>query len=48
MDFEMRVGERVLADGYSVPFTYDPVAGRPITVPAPLRERLIADGATQR
>jgi acyl-CoA thioester hydrolase len=48
MDFEMRVAERVLADGYSVLVTYDPVAGRPIAVPAPLRERLIADGATQR
>ena len=48
MDFEMRVGERLLADGYSVLVTYDPVAGRSMAVPAPLRERLIADGATQR
>jgi acyl-CoA thioester hydrolase len=48
MDFEMRVGERLLADGYSVLITYDPVARRSIEVPAPLRERLIADGATQR
>jgi hypothetical protein len=28
--------------------TYDPLAGQPIAVPAPLRERLVADGATQR
>jgi acyl-CoA thioester hydrolase len=48
MDFEMRVGERVLADGYSVQVTYDPVAGRSVPVPQPLRERLIADGAMQR
>ncbi|HXR14331.1 MAG TPA: thioesterase family protein [Solirubrobacteraceae bacterium] len=48
MDFEMRAGERRLADGYSVLVTYDPVAGRPIAVPQPLRERLLADGAIQR
>jgi acyl-CoA thioester hydrolase len=48
MDFEMRVGERVLADGYSVLVAYDPVAGRSIAVPEPLRERLIADGASGR
>jgi len=47
-DFEMRVGERLLADGYSVLVAFDPVAERPIPVPAPLRERLLADGATQR
>jgi len=41
-------GERLLADGYSVLVTYDPVAGRPIAVPQPLRERLLADGAIQR
>jgi len=48
MDFEMRAGERVLADGYSVQVTYDPVAGQSIPVPQPLRERLIDDGAAQR
>ena len=48
MDFEMLVGERLLADGYSVLVTYDPSAGHAIPVPQPLRERLIADGATQR
>jgi acyl-CoA thioester hydrolase len=48
MDFEMRAGERVLAEGYSVLVTYDPVAARSVPVPQPLRERLIADGATQR
>jgi len=47
-DFEMRVGERVLAEGYSVLVTYDPVAQRSIPVPDRLRARLIADGATQR
>jgi acyl-CoA thioester hydrolase len=48
MDFEMAAGERVLADGYSVLVTYDPIAGRSVAVPEPLRERLIADGGTQR
>ena len=48
MDFEMRAGERVLADGYSVLVTFDPIAGRSVAVPQPLRERLVADGATQR
>ena len=48
MDFEMRAGERVLADGYSVLVTFDPVGGLPLPVPQPLRERLVADGATQR
>jgi acyl-CoA thioester hydrolase len=47
-DFEMRAGERLLAEGYSVMVTYDPIAGQGVPVPAPLRERLIADGATQR
>jgi acyl-CoA thioester hydrolase len=47
-DFEMRVGERVLADGDSVLVTYDPAAGRSIPVPDWLRERLLADGAVQR
>ena len=48
MDFEMRVGERVLADGYSVLVAYDPTAGHSIEVPPWLRERLLADGAVQR
>jgi acyl-CoA thioester hydrolase len=48
VDFEMRAGERVLADGYSVLVTYDPIAGRSVAVPQPLRARLIADGAIQR
>jgi len=47
-DFEMRVGERLLADGHSVLVTYDPVGQRPIPVPDALRARLIADGASQR
>jgi acyl-CoA thioesterase FadM len=41
----MRVGERLLADGYAVMVTYDHAAGRSIPIPAPLRERLLADGA---
>ncbi len=44
-EFEMRVGERLLADGYAVMVTYDHAAGRSIPIPAPLRERLLADGA---
>ena len=48
MEFEMRVDERVLADGYSVLVAYDPAAGRPTRVPEALRERLIADGALAR
>ena len=48
MDFQMLAGERVLADGYSVLVTFDPIAGRSAAVPQPLRERLIADGAMQR
>ncbi|HEY7966039.1 MAG TPA: thioesterase family protein [Solirubrobacteraceae bacterium] len=47
-DFEMRVGGRLLADGYSVLVTYNPLEQRPIPVPDVLRARLIADGATQR
>jgi acyl-CoA thioester hydrolase len=47
-EFEMRVGERVLADGYAVMVTYDHVAGRSIAIPEPLRGRLLADGAQQR
>jgi acyl-CoA thioester hydrolase len=47
-EFEMRVGERVLADGYAVMVTYDHSAARSMPVPGPLRERLLADGALQR
>ena len=47
-EFEMRVGERVLADGYAVMVTYDHVAATSIPVPDLLRERLLADGAQQR
>jgi acyl-CoA thioester hydrolase len=48
MDFEMRVGERLLADGYSVLVSYDTTERRPMRVPEPLRSRLIADGALER
>ena len=47
-EFEMRVGERVLADGYSVMVAYDNAAGRAVPIPDLLRERLLADGAQQR
>ena len=47
-EFKMRVGDRVLADGYAVMVTYDHVAGKSIPVPEPLRQRLLADGAQQR
>jgi acyl-CoA thioester hydrolase len=47
-DFEMRVGERVLAHGYSVMVAYDNAAGRAVPIPDLLRERLLADGAQQR
>jgi acyl-CoA thioester hydrolase len=47
-EFELRVGERVLADGYSVMVAYDNAAGRSVPIPDLLRERLVADGAQQR
>ena len=47
-DFEMRVGKRVLADGYAVLVTFDRAAERPTEIPSVLRERLLADGATPR
>jgi acyl-CoA thioester hydrolase len=47
-EFEMRVGDRVLADGYAVMVSYDHVAAKSIAVPEVLRERLLADGAQQR
>jgi acyl-CoA thioester hydrolase len=47
-EFEMRVGDRVLADGYAVMVTYDHVVGKSIPVPELLRRRLLADGAQQR
>ena len=47
-DFEMRVGERLIADGYSVQVIYDRDERRPMPIPAALRERLAADGARER
>ena len=47
-DFEMRVGERLIADGYSVQVIYDREERRPTPIPAALRERLAADGARER
>ncbi len=48
LDFEMRVGERLLADGYSVLVIYDREERRPTSIPPALRERLAADGARER
>ena len=47
-EFEMRVGERLLAEGYAVMVAYDTGAAKPVPVPGPLRERLLADGAVPR
>jgi acyl-CoA thioester hydrolase len=47
-EFELRVGERLLAEGYSVLVAYDTLTGRPAPIPAALRERLVADGALPR
>jgi acyl-CoA thioester hydrolase len=47
-EFEMRVRDRVLADGYAVMVTYDHLAASSIPVPDLLRARLLADGAQQR
>ncbi len=47
-EFEMRVGERLLAEGYAVLVAYDTAAAKPMPVPAALRERLLADGAVPR
>ncbi len=47
-DFEMRVGERLLAEGYSVQVIYDREQRRPTEIPAELRARLAADGAGER
>jgi acyl-CoA thioester hydrolase len=47
-EFEMRVGERLLAEGYAVLVAYDTGAAKPVPVPAALRERLLADGAVPR
>jgi acyl-CoA thioester hydrolase len=48
LECEMRVGERVLADGYAVMVAYDLAAGRSTPIPELLRERLLADGARPR
>jgi acyl-CoA thioester hydrolase len=48
LDFEMRVGERVLADGYGVMVLWDRAAERPAPLPQELRERLARDGARER
>jgi acyl-CoA thioester hydrolase len=47
-EFEMRVGDRALADGHAVMVTYDHVAASSIPIPDLLRERMLADGAQQR
>lgn len=48
IEFEMRVGERLVAEGYDVTVTYDHVNARSIPIPVALREQLVADGALQR
>ena len=44
IEFEMTVGERVLADGRGVFVCYDNVARRPIALPERLRAQLSAAG----
>ena len=48
VDFEMRVGERLIADGYGVMVLWDRAAARPAPLPETLRERLARDGARPR
>ena len=48
LDFEMRVGDRVIADGHSIMVYYDRAAERPAPLPDLLRARLLADGARER
>lgn len=43
IEFEMRVGERLLAEGYGVLVAYDYTAGRATALPAALRELLQAE-----
>jgi acyl-CoA thioester hydrolase len=47
-DFEMRVGDRLIADGYGVMVLWDRAAARPAPLPAVLREQLARDGARDR
>jgi acyl-CoA thioester hydrolase len=48
LDFEMSVGERLIADGHGVMVLWDRGAERPLPIPDDVRERLIADGARPR
>jgi acyl-CoA thioester hydrolase len=48
IEFEMRVGERLVAEGHDVTVAYDQVAAKPVPIPAVLRDRLLADGAIAR
>jgi acyl-CoA thioester hydrolase len=48
IDFEMRVGERLIADGYGVMVLWDRAAARPAPLPEMLRELLEQDGARPR
>jgi acyl-CoA thioester hydrolase len=47
-EFEMRVGDRLLADGYAVMVICDRTTWRPVPIPDRLRELLTADGASPR
>jgi acyl-CoA thioester hydrolase len=48
IEFEMRVGQRLLADGYDVTVTYDTATASSTPIPPVLRTRLLADGAKER
>ncbi len=47
IDFEMRVEERLAAQGHGWLVGFDYEAQRPMPLPDPLRERLVAAGGTQ-
>jgi acyl-CoA thioester hydrolase len=48
VEFEMRVGHRLAAEGYGVLVAYDYAAGRAAVLPDALRERLEAESAADR
>jgi acyl-CoA thioester hydrolase len=48
IEFEMRVGERVIADGGVTMVCWDRATERPTPLPDALRERFAADGARER
>jgi len=48
LEFEMRIDERVIAQGNSTLVLWDRDAARPLPIPPLLRERLAADGGRER